>query len=170
MWRIMHAAAAAAAVPRLFGVCIPVQLSAIFQLPCCFNTHSSPPFFFFSEAFCSELLVSAVGWKKWPRMLPDDFRSFASLTGPEVFGTLKVFGMWSLSATHAQHFKAQHWVCCLPGQSQDCSGKAPWDSLSAAKVSEASSWPKVNTPESVLAWLNMDEPLIGLWPGRPLVL
>lgn len=45
-----------------------------------------------------------------------------------------------------------------------------WDSLSAAKVSEAPFWPKVRTPEYILAGLNMDEPLIGLWPKRPLVL
>lgn len=57
-----------------------------------------------------------------------------------------------------------------PRESLGCSRKALWDSLSAAKVSEAPFWPKVSTPEYILAGLNMDEPLIGLWPKRPFVL
>lgn len=101
-WRIMHAAAAAAAALRLFCVCIPVRLSAIFQLPCCFNTHSSPLCFwsFLLWASCFSCWL-----KKWPRMPPDEFRSYAKLTGPEVYGALEVFGMWSLSATHARSTK-----------------------------------------------------------------
>lgn len=78
--------------------------------------------------------------------------------------------MWSLPSTHKKNFKVHHWVGYLPSEYQDCSRKALRDSPSAAKVSKASFWPKVNTPESTLAWLNMDEPLIALWPQRPLVL
>lgn len=102
----------------------------------------------------------------WGIITKNAASSMCSLAGCSL--DLKVFGPWrsgrqSLTCAHtnAQHFKVQHWVYCLPCESQDCSRKAPWDSLSAEKVSKASSWPKVNTPEYVLAWLNMDEALIG---------
>lgn len=99
-WRIMHAAAAAAAALRLFCVCIPVRLSAIFQLPCCFNTHTLHPFV--SEAFCSELLVSAVGWKNDQECRLMNFVHMLSLQGR------KCMGHWKCSACdHCQpHMRA----------------------------------------------------------------
>lgn len=85
--------------------------------------------------------------------------SFATQIGLEGLGHPEVVNMWSLTNTHTHtHISSSISKCSIKSvvypESQDCSRKAPWDSLSAAKVSKASSWPNVNTPESVLAWLH----------------
>lgn len=72
----------------------------------------------------------------------------------------------TLTLTHIIHthtFQSAALSLLFTPDSQNWSRKASWDSPSAAKVSKASSWPNMNTPEYILAWLSMDEPLIGLW-------
>lgn len=95
----MHAAAAAA--PRLFCVCISVRLSAIFQLPCCFNTHSSPLFFLklFALSFLFQLLAEKKNYQECRLM------NFVHLLGLQ---GRKCLGHWKCSACdHCQpHMRA----------------------------------------------------------------
>lgn len=87
--------------------------------------------------------------------------SLAGHFGPRSTERWSTRDHWQAQTLEHTTFQSAAQVYCLSCESQNCSRKAPWDSLSAAKVSEASFWPKVNTPEYTLAWLNMDEPLIG---------